>query len=218
MRRLRLQGHQFDLQNLQELFGRGEPRVVQEGGESFLVSESFAAFGDDHTGLLARGEELLAQMTGAAIISTRRHRPVGLHGAIQDPEGHQHVVVRPETVVARTRVSGALSGGLLASGDPTAWNAASALSKASIDASAAAVLRLLGSRDLDWVNLYRVLDHVAEACGGEKHSRVVAAGLRDDDRDGALPRGRQQCPCQWRRRSSRSFAGRSTKSGGPHDP
>lgn len=53
------------------------------------------------------------------------------------------------------------------------------MDSASTNTSAGVVLRLLGQRELDWVNLYRILDYVAHESKGKKG--IVKAQLATDD-------------------------------------
>ena len=49
----------------------------------------------------------------------------------------------------------------------------------STNTSAGVILRLLGQRELDWVNLYRILDYVAYECGDKRG--IVKAHLATGD-------------------------------------
>ena len=100
--------------------------------------------------------------------------------------GHQHAVIATDSIEGRSRISAVLVG----TGDepqtPAVSPARTAIDAASTNSSATAVLRLLGQGNLDWVNLYRILDYMAHEFGGKKG--IVRAGLATDneiDRFGA---------------------------------
>ncbi len=178
-RQVGLKGHSFDLQDLADAFGSGDPQIVQEDGDYFLVASEFASFGDDHVGLLNRAREILAQMDGAVLLINGQHRPVEVTGSIRDQGGRHHAVIAADSIEGRSRVSAVL----ISVGDtaqrPSVSPARTAVDAASTSKSASAILRLLGQRQLDWVNLYRILDYVAHECGGKK--AMVSAGLATDD-------------------------------------
>jgi hypothetical protein len=178
-RRVGLSGHSFDLEDLSDTFGNGDPRVVQEEGDYFLPASEFASFGDDHVGLLARARAILTQMNGAVLLTSGRHGPVDIAGPVHDPDGRQHAVVFPDAIEARSRVSAVLTIGTGESPQPPKSQPQAAVDAAATYTSAASVLRPLGDRQLDWVNLSRILDYVAHECGSEKG--IVRAGLATDD-------------------------------------
>jgi len=174
-----LKGHQFDLQDLADAFSSGDPRVVQEDGGYFLVATEFVSFGDDHTGLLTRAREILAQMDGSALLANGQHHPVKVAGSIRDQGGRQHAVIAMDAIEARSRVSAVLVSVGDEPPEPSTPPARAAMDAASTNTSAGVVLQLLGQRELDWVNLYRILDYVAHECGGKKS--VVKAQLATND-------------------------------------
>jgi hypothetical protein len=180
-RRLGLKGDQFDLEDLVDAFGHGDPRVIRDEGSYFLVAEEFAKFRDDHVGLLTRAREMLGQMDGAALLARGGHRQVEVDGSIHDPDGRQHAVVAADTVEVRARVSAvAVLVGNSGTGEaPTVSPARAAIDAAATNSSAAAALRLLGKGPLDWANLYRILDYMAYECGGK--TGIVNSGLATKD-------------------------------------
>jgi len=121
---------------------------------------------------------MLAQMDGAALLVNPRHRSVGISGTIHQ-DGQQHTVIIADTIEVRSRVSAVL----VSAGDepkkPSLSPAQKAVGAASTNVSVGAVLRLLGQGNLDWVNLYRILDYLAREFGGKKG--IVRAGLATQD-------------------------------------
>jgi hypothetical protein len=180
-RRVGLKGHQFDLDDLVDGFPAGDPRVVRDDGNYFLVSEEFTRFGDNHVGLITRAREILTQMDGATLVVSSSHQPVEVDGSIYDPGGRKHAVVAAGTAEARARVSAVavVVGGSENPREPALPAAQVAFQTAAKSPSAEAVLRLLGQGPLDWTNLYRILDYVAHERGGK--DGIVQAKLATAD-------------------------------------
>jgi hypothetical protein len=63
-----LEGHEFDLQTLAELFPEGDPRVVKddEDGRYHLESSALAQYAEDHNRMAETARELLAELLGPA--------------------------------------------------------------------------------------------------------------------------------------------------------
>lgn len=174
MRRARLMGETFDLETLHELFGVGEPRIVVDADSYYIASVDFDSFGADHSGLLDHADQLVRQLNGAATIASSQHKATRTDGTIIDPDGHQHAVIMAGTIGVRSKLFTPAVGGATSSRPPKSVGRV-LIETASKNASAAAVLRRFGSGDLDFVNLYRILDDIRDACGGL--DQIVARGL-----------------------------------------
>jgi hypothetical protein len=89
----RLQGHEFDLLTLAELFREGDPAVASdEEGYclSFTASEGLL---DDGARLSDAASVLLCRVNGFARSLNSDFRPVNLTGRFSDEAGRQHQVV-----------------------------------------------------------------------------------------------------------------------------
>ena len=172
MWRVELQGAKFDLARLAKAFDTGDPRVVRDGDRYLLEASEFAE-APDHGALLTRAVQLLTMLNGLAVLESETHRAVATTGKIIGPDKQVQVLlagtahIRTEVYPATITVDGQ------AQQQPAPPISRAARTSAAGNADAEAVIRLLGG-PLDWVNLYRILDHLRHALGGI--SGIVEAG------------------------------------------
>lgn len=167
MRRVLLQGHDFDLQTLLEQFSSGDPHVDRDPDGFVLVASEFDAYGDDHVAVIARAQELIMQMNGCGVLRGG-FQNVEVAGNFFDDNGRAHAVVLVDSIEIRSRVGSPVltTEGAATPQSPPPTEGPRALASAAANPAVAAVLRLLGRGPLDWVNLYRILDHIARSAGG----------------------------------------------------
>lgn len=173
---IQLSGDKADLSAIAQSLTGPELSVERDGDQYFLVL-SGASVHDEATTVLDRAKRLVEVLNGAARLALDAREPIRVGSVYRrNPDGRREFYLFAEPGVFRvrgfaptiavTRADGTVEVSYPA--DPIAeWSALAA----SHD-SVANVLRLLGTTDLDWVNLYRVLEIISADVGG---LHVVAA-------------------------------------------
>jgi hypothetical protein len=170
-----LEGHEFDLETLRELFRAGDPLVAQDRSDGYYLESSAL---QDTNGQLdhSAAEPLVKRINGVARAADQDFRPVHLRGRYTAPDGTMSVVVLAGTAEARSRAWAAavvVSGGVPVPEPPP--KGPRYVKLAEQDADVADVLRVLGQPDpLDWYDIYKAWEIVEQAVGGPPH--VVAQG------------------------------------------
>lgn len=169
----RLRGHDFDLLSLMEIFADGDPTVSRSDDGGFVLESSAFDSLQEATEVSAAAAKLLTLLNGAAKGLDNSYRFVELAGHFQKEQG-VHAVVLGETVTVRARanVGRVTIDGVAVSPSPSPakeWPALAAANRNVADA-----LRLLGTADLDWVGLYKLLEIVKDDVGGKR--RIIDEG------------------------------------------
>jgi len=170
-----LEGHEFDLEILCELFQAGDPLVAQDPLDGYYLE--FSAL-QDASGQLdhSAAEPLVKRINGAARAADQGFRPVHLRGRYTAPDGTMSVMVSTDTAEARSRARATavvVSGGIPVPEPPP--KGPRYVKLAEQDADVADVLRVLGQpAPLDWYDIYKAWEIVEHALGGSR--QVVAQG------------------------------------------
>jgi len=170
-----LEGHEFDLETLRELFRAGDPLVAQDRSDGYYLESSAL---QDTNGQLdhSAAEPLVKRINGVARAADQGFRPVNLRGRYTAPDGTMSVVAIAGTAEARSRAWAAavvVSGGVPAPEPPP--KGPRYVELAEQDADVADVLRVLGQPgSLDWYDIYKAWEIVEHAVGGRR--QVVARG------------------------------------------
>lgn len=170
-----LEGHEFDLETLRELFRAGDPLVAQDPSDGYYLESSAL---QDSNGQLdhSAGEPLVKRINGVARAADQGFRPVHLRRQYTAPDGTMSVVVIAGTAEARSKARGAavvVSGGVPVPEPPP--KGPRYVKLAEQDANIADVLRVLGQPgSLDWYDIYKAWEIVEHAVGGWR--QIVARG------------------------------------------
>jgi hypothetical protein len=169
-----LEGHEFDLETLRELFRAGDPLVRQDPSDGYYLESSAL---QDSDGQLDRSaaEPLVKRINGVARAADQGFRPVHLRGRYTAPDGTMSVVAFAEMAEARSKVWAAavVSGGVPVAEPPP--KGPRYVKLAEQDADVADVLPVLGQPgSLDWYDIYKAWEIVEHAVGGSR--QVVARG------------------------------------------
>jgi hypothetical protein len=154
----RLQGHEFDLLTLAELFREGDPAVASdEEGYclSFTASEGLL---DDGARLSDAASVLLCRVNGVARSLSSDFRPVVLTGRFSDEAGRQHQVVLADTAEVRARVNPVMVSVNGKQPPPLPAPGPGYVQLAQTHPDVAEVLDILGGADPapDWSDLYKI--------------------------------------------------------------
>src|SRR5918993_1836266 len=101
----RLQGHEFDLLTLAELFRESDPAVASDDEGYCLSFTAPDGLLDDGARLSDAASVLLRRANGVARTLSSDFRPVGLTGRFSDGTGRQHQVVLADTAEVRARAN-----------------------------------------------------------------------------------------------------------------
>ena len=169
-----LEGHEFDLQTLVELFRTGDPLVVAQDSSNGYFFESSELQQEDQQLDYGAGEALIKRINGIGRANDYAFRPVRLTGRYTGPNGETSVVVGTAAIEARGKVvANALINRILAL-EPLPKGPRYA-KVAEQDADVADALRVLGQPgELDWYDVYKAWEIVEHAVGGMP--KVAARG------------------------------------------
>jgi hypothetical protein len=172
--RVQLQGDEFDLEDLPQLFSSRQLQVIRDGTDYYLLAEDFDA--KEYAGdVLARAGEHLAVVNGIARLTRRSFRPA-ITGHVQKLEGnrpaHSYVFAGPIELRAKAgfAVVSADGGSPAESGTEADKHFTAAVTNGNV----ARTLRLWG-RPPDWGNFYRVFEIIDSEVG------VVSQGWASDN-------------------------------------
>lgn len=168
---VRLKGHPFDLEDLSAQLRSTAINITAEDGSFYLRSEEFDSLADA-TKIWLRAGELLERINGAAKIRSPGYQAVEADCVIHVDEAgrHQSAVFAAGTARARARMSAAAfvtSDGPIAGQDehPSELNQwLGLLGSTSVDKA----LRMYGSRDASWDNLFKIYEVVEQDVGSRK--------------------------------------------------
>jgi hypothetical protein len=153
-----LQGHEFDLLTLAELFREGDPAVASDDEGYCLSFTAPDGLLDDGTRLSNAASMLLCRVNGVARTLSSDFRPVALTGRFSDETGRQHHVVLADTAEARARANPVTvsMGGEQPLPPPALGPGYVQLAQTHPDV--AEVLDILGNADPapDWSDLYKI--------------------------------------------------------------
>jgi hypothetical protein len=195
--RVKLDGHQFDLEALAEHFSTGDARVVLADEGTFLVADLDHLM-DDGERLVQAANLLLARVNGYAALADSGYRPVRLCNTFvrENHPNHEHAVVHDEarardrfTVVqvgiAEVRCK-ALPVTALVDGVPVPPPPARApvyVARAATDRDVADLLELVGNAEaLGWDELWKALEIIKVRVGG-KAALVTTGWVTADELD-----------------------------------
>jgi hypothetical protein len=154
----RLEGHEFDLLTLAELFREGDPAVATDDEGYYLSFTAPDGLLDDGSRLYDAASVLLRRVNGVARTLSSDYRPVGLTGRFSDETGRQHQVVLADSAEARARANPATvtMGGKQPPPPPAPGPGYVQLVQTHPDV--AEVLNILGNADPapDWSDPYKV--------------------------------------------------------------
>lgn len=183
-----LSGHDADLRALVEAFGDGDIRVSKEGDQYFLSSPRFEGFNDANE---ARDVALLvaAILNGTLSVGLNGTEPVSVgNGYTRGADGKQAYTLFAGLGEFRLRgipagLTALLTGGKTQrdTGVPIQDWALLGLE----DQAVAKVLRLNATPPLDWFDLYRILEIIADDVGGGSGRR----GITEIESRGWMPHG-----------------------------
>ncbi len=177
-----LEGHNFDLDTLCELFPDGEPVVAQDAsGRYYLESSALETAAGNVDRDAAR--TLLKRINGAARAVGHDYQPVELKGHYTKDDGA--TIVTGETANQVIRAKQRAVAVVLKDGVPVPQPPPKGyryLRLAEQDPNIADALRILGQPDpLDWYDIYKIFEIVQNAVGGtkeiEKRGWATAADL-----------------------------------------
>lgn len=179
----RLEGQEFDLEALPGALGDHSPvQIRQFDGRYYLRMAEFDQL-NESSDVETRAGEILRIVNGAARVQYGDNREVRVDAAAQvQPSGQiQHFVHLSGTVHARARVSATLTvNGESVPAAPEPTIAELAVAAALNDPQAERALRIFGRDDVDYRDLYHVLEIAEAAIGSSIYSdgTVTAAEVR----------------------------------------
>lgn len=158
-----LVGNDLDLAQLITLFGEGRVRVARHDDKVWIEADDIAIDTDIDDATIA-ADGLLRTMNGIAVLSSSGTGLVTLGSAVLvDSAGRRHLYVTPAParLTLRTMPPTVLIGGV--SVPPHEQRIlAIAIANADVDH----ILRMYGGRNLDWRDLYVILEVIEEDVGG----------------------------------------------------
>jgi len=193
-----IDGHQFDLQALTELFPKGDPRVIQddnEDGQYFLEAAELDALFTDPGAMHGAAIAVLAQLVGAARLDDDsfypvrvvgrydRHRPAGGTETTIQVTDSAHTrdrvtVVAVEAAESRGQVGAVtiLTNGVQVKPEPRGPRY---LALAAAHPDVAELLTLVGNAEqLGWIELFKAFEIIHDAVsGGRKGNQTLVATL-----------------------------------------
>ena len=166
----RLEGHKFDLQALAAAFATDSPKVTEQDGNYVLRAREFEALTDAGE-VRAKASEIVRSLNGLGRALLNGFERVAVSGVtlIESEIVRHHYVTFDVNVGIRSNMTADLQGGTEAA---TGKSDLQALFNLTRDTAVAKALRIFGSGDLDWRDLYVVFE-VIEGDAGK--------ALRDGD-------------------------------------
>lgn len=179
-----LEGHEFDLLTLAELFPDGDPRVVKDDkdGRYYLESAKLDPHFTDVGRMEEVAEEILGQLIGIARLQPSEFHDVSLTGQFDRPKvdggrdasGHvreswvwreRAMVASVEPMAARGRLTAAAEathpdGAIVEPAEPRGHRY---LRLVRAHPEVAELIRLLGTSDMSWEDLYKAYEVVRDA-------------------------------------------------------
>ena len=169
-----LAGHEFDLQDMTELFPSGDPSVTKDDEGYWLSSASLEPHCDDAVSLDGAASALLERVVGTARLARPGIRPVTLvhRYSVERPDGgKQHTIVQAETIEVRARAFVVAVGEVIGDSSPgppappQETDEQRALRLAATNEDVARALKWLAG-DQSWYDLWKVYESVSDTVGG----------------------------------------------------
>lgn len=162
-----LEGHDFDLETLGELFPKGEPLVGQDPSGGYYLESS--ALQDSNSQIDTNAAQaLVKRINGAARAIDQGFQPVSLTGRYTTPDGTTSVVIGAATLVGRSKMKAVAT--VLKNGTPVPEPPPKGpryMKLAEQEPDVADALRVLGQPEpLDWYDIYKAWEIVEHAVGG----------------------------------------------------
>lgn len=170
--KVQLTGERFDLEDLPRLLDEPELEVRQDGERFFLCSSRFSTL-ETVADVRSLAGTVLKMLNGALRVSNHNYRPVGL-GPVHElkPDGTKQVTVGvSETLHVRGKVTVTKkdADGNVVEGRPDPLLPVG-IQEGMRDPMVGEVLAFVGSSDLDWADLYKVVEMITERLGKPPYS------------------------------------------------
>jgi hypothetical protein len=167
---IEIDGDKFDLQELLRLNSVSGISITEEDSRYYLRSDEFNAYTKARD-VLNRGTEVLKVINGIAQLEIQNWRNVRVCGVARDEaNGTRTQFAFPEPIIARTRFSANAtvikSDGTVQTSKPQS-TIESYLKIAKKDACVEKALRIYGSREHSWSNLYIIYEIIESDMGGK---------------------------------------------------
>lgn len=166
---IELSGTDIDLQELPTRFSSSERRVVVENNRYYLNSEKFNSLTEARD-VLEEGHRLISMLNGIAKLEVSNWVNIQIAGVSREEHGgSRHQFIFPEPIAARARVSANLTvigqdGSVVEDRQPPRTQRI--LNLTLQDDKVEKVLRLYGSGEASWVNIYRIFEVIQSDIGG----------------------------------------------------
>jgi hypothetical protein len=154
----RLQGHEFDLLTLAQLFRESDPAVAGDHEGYYLNFTAPDRLLDDGSRLYDAASVLLRRVNGVARTLSSDFRPVILTGRFSDEAGRQHQVVLADTAEVRARANPVMVSAGGEQPPPLPAPGPGYLQLAQTHPDVAEILDILGNADPapDWSEFYKI--------------------------------------------------------------
>jgi hypothetical protein len=179
--RIRLIGHGFDLEDLSTQEGSSDWIIFKEEGDYFLKSSLFDDLKDAEE-VRKVATDILDKLNGLAKLRFTNFQPLKIDAVSYiDDSGkkHQFVLIHSATLTMRSRLSATAT--VVKSDDtidasdkrqPSIVELGYSIAKK--DANVAEALRIFGSLETNWFNLYKVFEIIRDDVGG--HDQLIRTG------------------------------------------
>jgi hypothetical protein len=162
---VRLKGHAFDLEFLGTQLRSAAYSVRKEQGDEYYLKSSHFDLLPDPRAVREYGEELIQRLNGIVKLESPSARPVSFGGDVMrvDDDGTRTISVFPPPISIRQAAVISVADDSSVRQPTTAeiW-----MVEAERDRTVARAIRLFG-QEHTWDSLYKVLDAIKEAVGGE---------------------------------------------------
>jgi len=167
---IELEGDKFDIQDLQNLNFLPNIKVVEEYERYYISANEFDSCAEAREVLL-QGTNLVNVINGIAQLQNSNWKPVKLIGVARNEiDGSRTQFLSPEPIQGRSKVSANLTviradGTVNTSRQPSFIESVFTISTRNANVERA--LRIYGSREHNWVNLYIIYEIVESDVGGK---------------------------------------------------
>ena len=174
-----LNGHEFDLDALVDLFPSGPIRVVRESGVHYLLADEID---NRPQGVQYYAPKVLETVNGLARVANSAYQPVELSGYYFEGE-QRHVVVKPDGVVIRMRagtprVAVTNSDGVVPALPPPLGPQRAAVATTHPEVTEALAI-MSQPAALGWIELYKVFEIVRDSVTPNTLDKVGLASAHD---------------------------------------
>lgn len=168
---IEITGHKFDLEQLKNLNFIPGTTLIDEDGKYFLKSDEFDSFTESQDVLL-RGKSILTTINGIGKLMNNGWQSMTCAGVIrEEPDGKQtKFVFLEDTITGRSSVTCTLTvtkGGSTINEPRTPSFIESAYIIVGKDAAVEKAMRIYGTREHNWVNLYIIYEVIESDAGGK---------------------------------------------------